>query len=150
MRDINERLNYLIQTVPAKAGQYSEQEFSLHRDGGWSKKEILGHLCDSASNNCHGFIRIQFEKQPFMIVPYDQNNWVLIQDYQGMPLDEIISLWTVINKHILRVISRIPEETLGYVCDLGDNKSCTLLEWVQDYLRHLEHHLKQIFGTSEL
>lgn len=150
MRDINERLNYLIQTVPAKAGQYSEQDFSARKDGGWSKKEIMGHLCDSASNNCHRLIRIQFEKQPFVIVPYDQNNWVLMQDYHGMPLDEIISLWTVLNKHILRVISKIPDEKLGYVCDLGDNKSCTLLEWVQDYLGHLEHHLKQIFGISEL
>lgn len=150
MRDIIERLNYLIKSVPAKVKQYSEQEFSVRIEGRWSKKEILGHLCDSATNNHHRFIKIQFEKQPFVIVPYDQNNWVLIQDYQYMPLDEIISLWAVLNRHILRIISRIPEEKLGYVCDIGENKSLTFLELVQDYLRHLEHHLKQIFGTSEL
>ncbi|SHI26532.1 DinB family protein [Desulfosporosinus lacus] len=150
MRDINERLNYLIQSVPAKVKQYSEQEFSVRIEGRWSKKEILGHLCDSATNNHHRFIKIQFEKQPFVIVPYDQNNWVLIQDYQYMPLDEIISLWSVLNRHILRIILRIPEEKLVYLCDIGDNKSFTFVELVQDYLRHMEHHLRQIFGTSEL
>ncbi|EHQ89128.1 hypothetical protein [Desulfosporosinus youngiae] len=93
--------------------------------------------------------KIQFEKQPFVVVPYNQNHWVAIQDYQGMPLDEIISLWTVFNRHLLRGIGRIPEEKLGYVCDIGDNQFCTFWELIQDYLRHMEHHLKQIFGRSE-
>lgn len=150
MRDIIERLKYLIQAVPTRVKQYSEQEFSARLADRWSQKEILGHLCDSATNNQHRFIKIQFESQPLVMVPYDQNNWVLIQDYQGMPLDEIIKLWTVLNRHIVRVISKIPEEKLSYVCDIGDNKFITLSELIQDYLRHLEHHLRQIFGTSDL
>lgn len=150
MRDIIERLNNLIQAVPSRVKQYSEQEFSARSADRWSKKEILGHLCDSAANNQHRFIKVQFEKQPLVIVPYNQNSWVLIQDYQGMPLDEIITLWTVLNRHIVRVISKIPEEKLSYVCDMGDHKFMTLSELIHDYLRHMEHHLRQIFGTSDL
>lgn len=150
MREIIERLNYLIQAVPSRVNQFSEQEFSAQLVGKWSKKEILGHLCDSATNNHHRFIKIQFERQPVVIVPYNQNNWVLIQDYQGIPLDEIVILWTILNRHIVRVISKIPDEKLLYVCDIGDNKSITLSELIQDYLRHMDHHLRQIFGTSDL
>lgn len=150
MREIIERLNHLIETLPISVQQFSEQEFSAQLSDKWSKKEIVGHLCDSATNNHHRFIKIQYEKQPFKAVPYNQVNWVSIQDYQSMPTSEIVSFWTTLNSQIVRVISRIPSEKLSYLCDIGDNKSITLLELIQDYLRHMDHHLIQIFGTSDL
>ena len=148
MREIIERLNYLIETLPIRVKQFSEEEFSAKPLNKWSKKEILGHLCDSATNNHHRFIRIQFEKQPFVVVPYN-NNWVLIQDYQSIPTLEVIGFWTALNRQIVRVISKIPEEKLLYLCDIGDNKFISLSELIQDYLRHMDHHLIQIFDTSD-
>ena len=151
MREIIKRLNYLIQAVPFRVNQFSEQEFSVRLLSEWSKKEILGHLCDSATNNLHRFIKFQIEGQPLVVVPYNQNNWVLIQDYQGIPTCEIVDYWTTLNRQIVGVISKIPEEKLLYLCDIGDNKSITLAELIQDYLRHMEHHLRQIFfGTADL
>ncbi|WP_088186068.1 DinB family protein [Desulfosporosinus sp. FKA] len=150
MDKIIKRLIYLIEVLPSRINQFSEEEITIKPNGKWSKKEILGHLCDSATNNHHRFIRIQFEDQPFVVVPYKQNDWVSIQDYQNIPFDEVIGLWTAINKQIVRVISNIPEEKLLYICDIGNNKCFTFLELIQDYLRHLDHHLIQIFGTSEI
>ncbi|HEY8909010.1 MAG TPA: DinB family protein [Desulfosporosinus sp.] len=150
MREVIERLNYLIEALPIRVKQFSEQEFSTQLLNKWSKKEIIGHLCDSATNNHHRFVKIQIEKQPFIVVPYNQNIWVLIQDYQNLPTSEIASFWTTLNRQIVRVISRIPEEKLSYPCDIGDNKFITLSELIQDYLRHMDHHLIQIFGTSDL
>jgi hypothetical protein len=147
---IIEKLNYIIEVLPIKMNQFSEEEFTAKLKDKWSKKEILGHLCDSATNNHHRFIRIQFEEQPFVVVPYKQNDWVAIQDYQNMPTNEAIEFWTAINRQIVRVISRIPEEKLSYLCDVGNNKFFTLTELIEDYLKHMEHHLIQIFGTSEL
>ncbi|MGC7872628.1 DinB family protein [Desulfosporosinus sp. SYSU MS00001] len=150
MEKIIKRLNYLIEVLPRRVNQFSEEEFTAKPNGKWSKKEILGHLCDSATNNHHRFIRIQFEEQPFVVVPYKQNDWVSIQDYQNIPSDEVIGLWAAINKQIVRVISNISEEKLSYQCDVGDNKFFSFSELIQDYLRHTDHHLIQIFGTSEL
>ncbi|MDO0826061.1 DinB family protein [Desulfosporosinus nitroreducens] len=150
MRDIIERLNYHIQEVPIKVKQFSEEEFSEQLLGKWSKKETLGHLCDSATNNHHRFIKIQIEGQPFVIGPYNQNNWVIIQDYQSMQPYEIVDYWTTLNKLIAKIISKIPDEKLLYLCDIGDNKTVTLAELIEDYLRHMEHHLSQIFVTSSL
>lgn len=150
MEKIIERLNYLIEVLPIKVNQFTEEVFSSKPKDKWSKKEVLGHLCDSATNNLHRFIRIQFEEQPFVIVSYSQNNWVLIQNYQSIPTLEVLGFWTALNRQIVRVISKIPEERFLYQCDVGDNKSITLLELIQDYLRHMDHHLKQIFVTSDL
>jgi len=149
MKKIIERLNYLIDVLPVKVNQFSEEEFTVKPKDKWSKKEILGHLCDSATNNHHRFIRIQFEEQPFVVVPYKQNDWVSIQDYQNMPTNDVIGFWTTINRQILRVISKIPEVKLSYLCDVGNNKFFTFSELIEDYLRHMDHHLIQIFGTSE-
>ncbi|MDQ7094573.1 DinB family protein [Desulfosporosinus sp. PR] len=150
MDKIIERLNYLIEILPLKVNEFSEEEFSVKLSNKWSKKEILGHLCDSATNNHHRFIRIQFEVQPFVSTSYDQNNWVLIQDYQTISTVDIVDFWLALNRQIIRVISKLPEEKLSYQCSVGDNKSFTLLGLIQDYLRHMEHHLNQIFGTSDL
>ena len=149
MRAIIERINYLVQAVPSRVKVFSEQELSSQLVGKWSKKEILGHLCDSATNNHHRFTKIQFEKQPFVVSPYSQNNWVLVQDYQSIPSDEIVNLWSTLNRQIVRVISKTPEEKLLYICDMGDNKYITLYDLIQDYLRHMDHHLRQIFGPSD-
>ncbi|MFD4817075.1 DinB family protein [Peribacillus butanolivorans] len=113
----------------------------------WSKKEILGHLCDSAINNLERFIKIQYEEQPFALTPYNQDQWVDIQDYQDISIEEIINLWCGLNKKIIKIISKTPYEKLAYQCDIGNNQMKTL-EWlIQDYLDHMEHHLKnQVFN----
>lgn len=150
MEEIVKKLNYLIEALPIRVENFSEQEFSAQLLNKWSKKEILGHLCDSATNNHHRFVKIQFEQQPFIVVPYNQNDWLLIQNYQSIPILEIVGFWIALNKQIVRVISKIPEEKLMYLCDIGDDKSITLSELIQDYLRHMDHHLIQIFGSADL
>ncbi len=48
----------------------------------WTKKEVLGHLIDSASNNHQRFVRGQIAvRQDFP--GYEQEQWVRIQGYQA-------------------------------------------------------------------
>ncbi len=42
----------------------------------WSKKELIGHLIDSAQNNIRRFIVAQYEENPAII--YKQDEWVLL------------------------------------------------------------------------
>ncbi|MGG3574494.1 DinB family protein [Bacillus gobiensis] len=147
MQNAIDHLNHWITKVPEEFSRMSELEISQrplpHK---WSKKEILGHLCDSAINNLERFIKIQYEEQPFVLSPYNQDQWVALQDYQDISVEEIINLWCSLNKKIIKVISIIPTEKLEYLCDIGDNRLKTF-EWlIQDYLEHMEHHLKnQVF-----
>ena len=57
----------------------------------WSKKEILGHLVDSAQNNLRRFIVAQYDDNPKII--YRQDDWVRINNYQNARLEELIQLW---------------------------------------------------------
>lgn len=107
----------------------------------WSKKEIVGHLCDSAFNNIVRFVKIQYADQPYLIQPYNQEQWVVVQNYQETPLDEILTLFCTLNIQITNIIRNIPDEKLSYLCIIGNNQTKTL-EWlIQDYLGHMEHHI---------
>ncbi|WP_423798081.1 DinB family protein [Neobacillus sp. SAB-20_R2A] len=142
MEDIINAINYWVQTLPKVYNSMAETEISNRPlPNKWSKKEILGHLCDSAINNINRFIKIQYEEQPFVIQSYNQDQWVIFQNYQERPLEEILNLFLALNKQIINIISNIPKERLSNLCDIGNNQQETL-EWlVKDYLKHMEHHI---------
>ena len=110
----------------------------------WSKKELLGHLIDSASNNIRRLIIGQYE-QGVKIV-YHQDEWVLCQKYQETAIADVKMLWKLLNNQISRVIENIPEEKLQNNCDTGKGKTelHTLSYFIEDYVMHLKYHLNQI------
>ncbi len=143
--DIIYAINHWIQTLPKEYNSMSETEISNRPfPNKWSKKEILGHLCDSAINNIERFVKIQYMEQPYVIQSYNQEQWVAVQNYHARPLDEILTLFQNLNKQVLNIIMNIPAEKLTYLCGI-DNTQKTLQWLIQDYLNHMEHHInKQI------
>jgi len=136
------KLNFLIEKVPFMLAQISEEKISekpaLDK---WSKKEILGHLIDSATHNHQRFVRGQFEHHPE--ISYDQNQWNKYNFYQQIDRNQIISFWTIYNRQIVEIMKRIPNENLKKQIKVGENL-LTLEYLIDDYVDHLEHHLKQI------
>ncbi|MBD7936338.1 DinB family protein [Cytobacillus sp. Sa5YUA1] len=142
MQKVVEGINHWIKTLPDAYHSMSELEISNRPiPNKWSKKEILGHLCDSAINNIERFIKIQYEEQVYVIQSYNQDQWVKVQNYQDRPLGEIINLFQSLNKQIVIIVKNVPSESLSKLCDIGNNQHKTL-EWlIQDYLSHMEHHI---------
>ena len=66
----------------------------------WSKKEILGHLIDSARNNLQRFTEIVHGESPYQVAPYNQDQLVVANQYQTESMDIIINLWVATNHHI--------------------------------------------------
>lgn len=136
------RLEFIIYNVPQillKVGEKEMSEkFSIKK---WSKKEILGHLIDSATINHHRFVRGQFEYNPE--ISYDQNKWNEYSFYQEIETQQLIKLWTIYNAQLLEIIKRIPNKNLNNQIKIGDDL-LTLECIANDYVAHLEHHLKQI------
>jgi|SRR5687767_8984439 len=140
-----------IESFPIELRQLSSEELlNKPAPGKWSKKEILGHLIDSAINNLKRFTEIQFLPQPYQVINYDQVNLVIVNDYQNQPLDQLLDLWQVLNRQIVFVVGNIPLEKLNYPVDLQyEDKELKTLAWIIcDYVAHMEHHLRQIFPTA--
>jgi hypothetical protein len=124
--------------------------------GGWSPKEIIGHLVDSASNNHQRFVRGQFQDD-LVFAGYAQEDWVRAGSYQDAPWEDLVALWRTFNLQIARVMEAAPDDVrlrprhphnldqIGFV-PLASNEPATLDRLMRDYVDHLEHHLHQIFG----
>lgn len=126
-------------------GTISDEEWSYKiSPEKWSKKEILGHLCDSAFTNIRRFIVTQYKENDNIV--YDQNLWVKAQNYQNSPTSDVIQLWKFLNLQIVNIVENMQDEVLQKICDTSkeEQRSHTLEYLIQDYMDHLEHHLKII------
>jgi len=111
----------------------------------WSKKEILGHLVDSAINNIQRFTEIQNQPKPYQVRSYDPDALVAANDYQHKDLSELFALWKSLNLHISFIVSRQTQATQKYPLILPDGQTKDLKFLINDYVDHLEHHLDQIY-----
>ena len=146
MNALNEHVNHFRLRLQV----YSKEDL-LRRTapGKWSKQEILGHLIDSALNNLKRFTDIQHAPHPYIIQSYRQDELVIANNYQNLPLDSLLDLWEALNRQIINVVRNIPADKLDYpVNPQYDNNEMRDLGWIIcDYVAHLEHHLDQIFPS---
>lgn len=113
--------------------------------GKWSKREILGHLIDSAANNHQRFVRAQ-QTARLEFPPYAQDEWVTLQYYNQRPWPELVALWCEYNRHLAHTMAHCDPENLDTPCVIEYENPVTLLWLMTDYLDHLNHHLKQILS----
>jgi len=148
MQEVIKKLETLLDEYTGMLHGIPEDEFSFKLSAvKWSKKEILGHLVDSAQNNIQRFVRVQYEKAPHII--YNQDVWVVVQYYKNYHSKALITLWGLLNKHICIIITHTSVEAYTRLCGTGRGKErLYALEFVaKDYIAHPIHHLNQIFNN---
>src|ERR1019366_10203614 len=108
------RLEELLKTVPQRLVDLTDDAVA-HKlaPNRWSKKELLGHLIDSAANNhlrfvcAQGTARLEFPG-------YEQEFWVATQAYASAPWPDLVNLWLLLNRHLLHVLKAMPPAVLSH------------------------------------
>jgi hypothetical protein len=111
--------------------------------GGWSRRQVMGHLIDSASNNHQRFVRAMLA-DALEFPGYDQAGNVRVQAVQEAGWELLVSLWASYNRYLAHVIGQLPEDKLDMSCRIGNGEPVTLRFVAVDYVEHLMHHLGQI------
>jgi hypothetical protein len=121
--------------------------------GKWSRKEIIGHLIDSATNNHGRFVRAQLQDD-LIFEGYEQAEWVDVQRYQAREWAELVLLWQSLNHHLAHVMETTETNALTkprarHNLDrlawqpVRATEPTTLEYFMRDYVGHLKHHLRQ-------
>ena len=112
-------------------------------------KQIVGHMVDSASNNTHRIVHLQYQKSPLTFPNYATNGnndrWIAIQNYQDERWPDMIQLWKYSHLHIVHVISNVDPDKLENKWNSDSEYGhISLRAMIIDFLRHFRLHLSEI------
>src|ERR1700733_10682319 len=136
MTGLSERLLSLVEAAEPRLRKISETESAQPvLAGGWSRKQVIGHLIDSASNNHQRFVRAM-SADTLEFPGYDQAGNVRVQAVQEADWPLLVSLWSSYNRYLAHILAQLPEEKLEMVCRIGTREPVTLRFLAEDYLAH--------------
>ena len=111
-------------------------------------KQIVGHVIDSASNNTHRIVHLQYQPLPLVFPNYasfgNNDRWIAIQDYQNEDWKILIQLWKYSLLHVTHVIKNVNPDHLNNEWMAGPGRTITLKSMILDFPRHLKLHLSEI------
>jgi len=141
--DVASELDHVLASSAERLRAISEESAGRHPAADkWCKKEILGHLIDSAANNHQRFVRLQLQEK--LVLPaYEQNGWVRSQNYASRSWHDLVELWLAYNRHLVHIIRNADASAARHIWKAPDGDT-DLQFIIEDYLRHLRHHLAQI------
>jgi len=113
-----------------------------------SIRQILGHMVDSASNNTHRIVHLQYRENPMTFPNYatfgNNDRWIAIQNYQHEDWHNLVQLWKFLNLHVIHVIRNVNPEKLENQWISGENEMISLRQNIEGYLPHFKLHLSEI------
>lgn len=113
-----------------------------------SIKQIVGHMVDSASNNIHRIVHLQYQQSPLIFPDYahfgNNDKWIAIQKFQEEDWSDLVQLWKFSLLHIVHVIRHINPEKLDNIWLSALNENISLRDMVLSFPKHLELHLREV------
>ena len=84
----------------------------------WTRKQVLGHLVDSAVAH-HVWFACALTETILVASGYPQDDWVLAQKYGNYAWQELVDLWVSLNRSLVHMLAQIPEEKREMECRIG-------------------------------
>jgi len=111
-------------------------------------KQIVGHMIDSATNNTHRIIHLQYQPSPLIYPDYanlgNNERWIAIQDYKNENWAVLVGLWKYSNIHIVHVIQHVNPDKLNNEWITALNMKVSLKSMIQNYTGHIKLHMNDI------
>lgn len=148
--DVGRELQRVIDAVADDLARITDaQAAETPAVGKWSRKQIVGHMIDSASNNHQRFVR-GVQDRGGQYPGYDQEFCVTLQRPNDVSWRVLVDLWSSYNRYLAHVIGALPANAAPYPMRVSTNPETTLLWLAADYVEHLKHHVNQVVGPKFL
>lgn len=148
-QSIHDELELLINQWEPELLALSSGVLNTKRNSqGRTVKQIIGHMVDSASNNLHRIVHLQYQESPFEYPNYathgNNDRWIAIQNFQEEDWHLLVNIWKYSNLHYAWTIQFIDTSKHGNKWIAGDGQQVSLEEMVLDFPRHFRLHLQEI------
>lgn len=148
--EVTEGILQGVTSWESKLAQLPENTISRKRNKqNRTIRQILGHMVDSASNNTHRIVHLQYQNSPLHFPNYatkgNNDRWIAIQDYQNEDWNNLIQLWKYSHLHLIHLINNVDPDTLNNEWDSeSEYGHVSLNDMIIDFLRHFALHLNEI------
>ncbi len=120
-----------------------------YRDGGWTVKQLVHHIADSHINAYIRFKLALAEDNP-TIKPYEENDWVKMDDVQSVPINISITLLHALHQRWYAAIKNLTEEQWNRTVYHPERKTTmTVWELLGMYAWHGKHHVAHITSLRD-
>jgi hypothetical protein len=144
LKKLSEDLYCIVERAETVLRETGEEAASVPvLKGGWSRKQVVGHLIDSASNNHQRFVRAAIQGS-LEFPEYDQVACVRVQAFQEAKWETLVDAWCALNRLLVHILAHLPAESAAAPCRIGGHASMTVQQVARGYVDHLRHHLGQI------
>lgn len=153
-QSIHDELELLINQWEPKLLDLSSDILNTKRNSqGRTVKQIIGHMVDSASNNLHRIVHLQYQESPLDYPNYathgNNDRWIAIQNYQEEDWHLLVNVWKYSNLHYAWAIQFIDTTKLANKWNAGDGQQASLEAMVLDFPRHFRLHMQEIEDLVE-
>ena len=143
--ELSAQLESVVTAAKVWLGALSDARASVpEREGKWNAKQVIGHLTDSAVNNLGRIVRMQIA--PGLKLPgYEQEEWVALQHYSEREWSKVLEVWAALNGQVAWAVAHVDKAKLGTRGEVSGSE-LTLGFLIEDYIAHMEHHLRAMRG----
>jgi uncharacterized damage-inducible protein DinB len=116
--------------------------------GTWSVLEVMTHLLDSDLASTHRMRRIVAEQNP-LLVAYDEDAFIARLPSDRNDLREVLDLFEANRRFTARWLRTLPAADFARTGVHTQRGRISLVEIVEIYSNHVDHHLKFVDGKRK-
>ena len=117
-------------------------------EGGWTVRQVLGHLVDSAANNMQRLQRY-VSRGELRFPGYDQEAFVWRAGYGTFDYQELLGFWRTYNRLLWHTWRHVPAPDADSRVVIGEKPAVPLRQLLDDYVKHLLAHEAQVKAILE-
>jgi uncharacterized damage-inducible protein DinB len=119
-----------------------------YREGGWTVRQVAGHVPDSHLNAYVRFKLALTEEQP-TIKPYKEGPWSELPDTKGTPVEVMLALLESLHTRWVTLLRSIPAADWAKTLNHPENGVMNLDQLLALYAWHGKHHVAHITSLRD-
>jgi uncharacterized damage-inducible protein DinB len=132
-------------TKAAIAGLSREELLAVPIPGKWSIQQVVIHVQDAEAVSIDRMKRVIAEERPPLLIGFDENLYVANLSYAEQSAAEAAEMIDLGRRQFVRILRRLPDSAWARFGVHNERGKVTLLDLLQYFTHHLEHHLKFVY-----